>query len=36
MESNDNGTFPEVQIRKPHFGHADQLAEAASGKFERQ
>jgi len=32
MESKDNGTFPEVQIRKAHFRRGEQLAEAASGK----
>ena len=32
MESKDNGTFPEVQIRKAHFLRGEQLAEAASGK----
>jgi len=36
MESNDNGAYPEVQIRKPHFSHGDPLAEDASGKFEGQ
>jgi len=32
MGINDNGTFPEVSIRKAHFRRGEQLAEAASGK----